>query len=434
MVGEVFALDLFHTEQGVWRAKVVEITETKQINIPGTDAKTDVQTLNIRLLEGERKGEILRLENDYIQLKEGDKFYLNYLFTDQGDEIFSVLEVDRRDKMFILFALFVVTILIFGGWQGFRSLLSLAGSFLVIGYILLPQIVAGISPVLISIIVASAILFFAIFFTHGFNKRSLIAYVGTILSVILTGVLAYLFIDLTSLSGFTSDESIYLDFNTGGTLDFSGLLLAAIIIGALGVLDDIAITQVAVVRELFGSNNKISSREVYHKAMRVGREHVGALVNTLVLAYTGAALPLLLLFSVSDSGVLSIINREIFATEIVRTLAGSIGLIFAVPITTLLAVFVLKECRENLKEKEIGKVCGCVSEKLNRKEKEANINEQILNLLKEKEKITNNDIEKLLGVADSTATKYLQRLEDKGKIKQIGTTGRSVYYCLSNKV
>jgi uncharacterized membrane protein len=160
--------------------------------------------------------------------------------------------------------------------------------------------------------------------------------------VILTGVLAYIGVTFAHLTGFVSDEAVYLNLNTKGTLDFAGLLFGGIMIGALGVLDDIAVTQAAVVSELYNSASHLSKKEIYIKALRVGKEHVGALVNTLALAYTGASLPLLLLFSTSDSSISSIINREIFATEIIRTVAGSIGLILTVPITTMLAVWLLK--------------------------------------------------------------------------------------------
>jgi uncharacterized membrane protein len=186
------------------------------------------------------------------------------------------------------------------------------------------------------------ILFLAIYLTHGFNKESSVAFMGTVLAVILTGILAYVGVSLARLSGFASDEAVYLNFNTRGMLDFAGLLLGGMMIGVLGVLDDIAITQAAVVSEIYNSAPHLSRKDVYKKALRVGKEHVGALVNTLALAYTGASLPLLLLFSTSDSSTTSIINQEIFATEIIRTVVGSIGLILTVPITTLLAVYILK--------------------------------------------------------------------------------------------
>ena len=163
------------------------------------------------------------------------------------------------------------------------------------------------------------------------------------IAVFITSIFAIFSVQLTDLSGFAADEAVYLNFNTQGSLDFTALLIGAIIIGVLGVLDDIAVTQAAVVTELFNSNKEMSRKEVYKRAIRIGREHVGALVNTLVLAYTGAALPLLLYFYTSPLGITEAINSELFATEIVRTIVGSIGLILAVPIVTLLAVFYLKD-------------------------------------------------------------------------------------------
>lgn len=148
---------------------------------------------------------------------------------------------------------------------------------------------------------------------------------------------------MAKLSGFGSDEAVYLNFNTHGSLDFAGLLLGGIIIGTLGVLDDIAITQTAVVRELLHTDGNLTKKDIYRKALNVGREHVGALVNTLALAYTGASLPLVLLLSQSTMPALFLINSEVFATEIIRTVVGSIGLIMTVPITTALAVLYLSK-------------------------------------------------------------------------------------------
>lgn len=327
--------------QAIYRAQVLDIVATSTVTVPGTEVENPVQTISVELLDGDREGEIVTFENDYIQLEKGNVFYVDYMRTFDGRELYLVRERDRTLMLGLLGLIFVSVILAFGGWQGLRSLISLAGSLLVIIYILLPTLVAGYPPILTSIVVAAAVLFTAIFFTHGFNLRSLIAFGGTIIAVCLTGLLAYASIGLTNLTGFASDEAIYLNFGTDGQLDFVGLLLAAVIIGALGVLDDIAITQVAVVRELIATVQNITKREVYMRAIRVGKEHVGALVNTLMLAYTGAALPLLLWFSLSESDALSILNREIFATELVRALVGSTGLILAVPITTLLAVWIL---------------------------------------------------------------------------------------------
>lgn len=325
------------------RAKVLEVTNERIENIDDTGIKYTNQTIKIEILEGEQKNKILTIENESILLKEGDRFFLNHSIEGLSKvESYIVMDIDRRPVIYFFIALFIAVILIFSGKQGLRSLLGLAGSFFVILYVLIPSLLNGYPPILTSIAVATTILFLAIFFTHGFNRVSTVAFSGTVIAVMLTGILAYLGVIVANFTGFATEEAFYLNLNTKGTLDFTGLLLGGIMIGVLGVLDDIAVTQAAVVRELYNSAPHLSRKEVYRKALGVGKEHVGALVNTLALAYTGASLPLLLLFSSSNTTGISIINQEIFATEIIRTIVGSIGLILTVPITTLLAVYLLK--------------------------------------------------------------------------------------------
>lgn len=325
--------------QGVWRAEVLSVLEESTVRIPGTDADTAVQQLRVEILEGERAGQIIELSNDFIMMDEGQTFFMNYLVAPDGSEIYTVRDLDRRAALVWLGVLFIGVVLVFGRMQGLRSLVSLAGSFAVIMYVLLPLLIRGFNPVFTSIVIGALILFVAIFFTHGFNMRALIAFSGTVLSIGFTGLLATGAIDVLSLSGFFSDETVYLNFTTDGMLDFEGLLLGGMIIGVLGVLDDIAITQVAVVRELKLAAGHATVRELYRKALRVGREHVSALVNTIVLAYAGVSLPLLLWFYGSETPFSMIVNNEVFATEIARTIVGSIGLIVTVPITTALAAF-----------------------------------------------------------------------------------------------
>ena len=343
LAGSVSAQELHQQIQGIWRAKVVEVVKQEERIVPGTDTRSTYQTIKAELLDGERKGETVTIENDFLVIKKGDPFFLYHEVDVDGTERYSVRDIDRRGTLVFFSLIFVLVIVAFGGKQGLRSLLSLAGSFFVILYVLVPGLLAGYPPVLTSTAVAAVILFFAIYFTHGFNRESTVAFAGTVAAVILTGLLAYLGVKFARLSGFASEEAVYLNFNTRGTLDFAGLLLGGIMIGVLGVLDDIAVTQSAVVSELYTTAPGLSKKEVYRKALRVGKEHVGALVNTLALAYTGASLPLLLLFSTSESSLSSIINQEIFATEIIRTIVGSVGLVLTVPITTLLAVYMLRD-------------------------------------------------------------------------------------------
>jgi uncharacterized membrane protein len=180
------------------------------------------------------------------------------------------------------------------------------------------------------------------YITHGFKPVTTAAVLGMLVTIAITGLLAYVAIMLTSLTGYSGEEVTYLNFDTRGAIDLVGLLLGGIMIGLLGVLYDAAIGQSVAVEELRDAGNHLKPHEIYKRGIRIGREHVGALVNTLAIAYVGTALPLFLLLKVSSSQPLHLmLNQEIFATEIVRTLVGSIGLILAVPITTAIAVWML---------------------------------------------------------------------------------------------
>ncbi len=328
------------------RAKVLEVLkEEKSVILEdftkrGVDVLT--QTISAEILTGVEKGKKVTIENDYTPLKEGDRFFLEKTSSADTGDIYTLRERDRQWPIIILLLIFAGVIILFGKKQGVRSLLSLAGSFLVIMYGLLPMLAKGYSPIIVSVSFAAVILFVAIYFTHGFNRESNVAFLGTVMAVVLTGLLAFFSVGVMHLTGFNTEETMLLDFGSGIQLDFHGLLLGGILIGVLGILDDIAVTQAAVVSEIYKSAPHLSKKQVYKKAMRVGREHVSALVNTLVLAYTGASLPLLLLISERQHAFNFVISQELFATEIVRTIVGSIGLVLTVPITTLLAVRMLK--------------------------------------------------------------------------------------------
>lgn len=324
--------------EGLDSAVVVEVIDSQTVTVPATEIKSVNQTLRVKILTGEEKGRELLLENDYSSLRAGDKFFLKYV-VQNGERLYTINDLDRRGPLLWLVIIFGAVVIGLSGWQGVRSLISLVFSLGLIIWLLLPWLLAGAPPVLVSSTVAIIVLSAAIFTTHGFNRQSLAALGGTVGAVILTGLLAAWAIDLAALSGLATDEAVYLNLGTGGQLNFQGILLGAMIIGMLGVLDDIAITQTALVAELKHLAPGGSKKDVYYRALRVGREHVGALVNTLVLAYTGAALPLLLLFSTSTINPIFIVNREVFATEIVRMLIGSIGLVLTVPLSTLLAIW-----------------------------------------------------------------------------------------------
>jgi len=178
-----------------------------------------------------------------------------------------------------------------------------------------------------------------LFGTHGFNPRTFIAFGGTFSAVVITGLIAYYASYAMRLTGFSSDASVYLNFATKGQIDLAGLLLGGIIIGILGVLDDISITQASVVQELKAANPKFTFHELYTRASRVGKSHLGSIVNTLALAYVGVSLPLMLLYANSETSISLILNQEVVAAELLRIIVGSIGLILAVPATTAVAAW-----------------------------------------------------------------------------------------------
>ncbi|MEX0933361.1 MAG: YibE/F family protein [Candidatus Paceibacterota bacterium] len=337
------AQELLSENQELLRARVVRIVSENDELVEGTDVLNISQEIIVEFLSGDKEGERVQFLNDYIELREGDVIFVNYLETNKGDELYSVAETDRRGVLAVFTGLFIVTFLLFAGWRGLRPLISLIAVFAVIFFFLVPMLLSGAPPVLVSMLFSILIMALVMFVTHGFAPSTLAAYLGTTTTLLVTTLLAQIAVSLASLSGYGDDAAIYLNLNTGGELNLSGILLGSIIIGTIGVLDDIAISQTALTAELKLANKNFSAQELYTRAMRVGREHISALVNTLALAYTGASLPLLMLFSLSDISPLLLINREIFAVEVIRTLVGSIGLVLAVPLTTWFAILLINK-------------------------------------------------------------------------------------------
>lgn len=325
------------------KAKVVEILNQEKNQSMDGNGTEKTQTIKAEIISGKKTGEEIIFKNDYVQLKVGEIFYARHQSSHLNEiGYWSVAEPYRLDTLLILTITFVLLIFIFGGIQGVRGLASLIGSLFIIFYLLIPGVYAGHNTVLVSIGVASLIIIAGSYITHGFNRTTSSAVISMIITVTITGLAAYYVIAYSAnLSGYSSEEVAYLAFDTRGVINVVGLLFGGIMIGLLGVLYDIAIGQAVAVEELFRAGKHLTRKEVYKRGIRIGREHIGALVNTLAIAYVGASLPLLLLIQSSTVGTLFILNSEVFATEIVRILIGSIGLILAVPITTLISSYML---------------------------------------------------------------------------------------------
>jgi uncharacterized membrane protein len=245
---------------------------------------------------------------------------------------------DRSNSLWLVGAAFMLAVIAFGRWRGVTALVGLAVTFGLLLFFLIPAILEGRSPLLAAIVCAAAIMLAVLYLTHGFTLRTSIAVIGTLGSLSLTGLLAMTAINLTSLTGITDDSSLYLDLNY--SINTQGLLLASIIIGSLGVLDDVTVTQAATVRELARANPSYTFVQLYRGAARVGRAHIASVINTIILAYAGASLPLLLMFSIGRQPLGEVVTSPVIAQEIVRSVAGTIGLIAAVPMTTALAALV----------------------------------------------------------------------------------------------
>ncbi|MEG3629875.1 YibE/F family protein [Streptomyces poriticola] len=278
------------------------------------------------------------------QLHEGQKVVVAYEPSAPEDLQYSVTDINRRLPMALLAGIFAVAVVVVGRLRGLMALISLAISFLVLNFFILPAILQGSNPLIVAVVGASAIMLMALYLCHGLSARTSVAVLGTLISLLLIGILGSAFIDWAALTGNT-DDNTGLIHGLYPTIDMSGLLLAGIIIGSLGVLDDVTVTQTSAVWELHDANPTMGWRGLYRAGIRIGRDHIASVVNTLVLAYAGAALPLLLLFSIAQSSVGTVANSELVAEEIVRTLVGSIGLVASVPVTTALAALVVSADR-----------------------------------------------------------------------------------------
>ena len=325
------------------QARVTEIIEEGEIDLGGTMQR--YQVARVELLEGEYRGILMEMDygrrgllSNAVYLQAGDDVLVT--IGSRPDGVLTVYFVDfvRSDSLLWLVAIFVVVILAISRWKGLRSLLSMVFSLVVIiGYII-PHILAGEDPLRVSIIGSVIILGVTLYLTYGWNLKTHAAVLSMFLVLLITGTLATLSVSFTRLTGSGDENALFLLQMLNAQLNLRGLLLGGMIIGALGVLDDLVSTQASAVFELHHANESLGFRGLFRAVMRIGQDHVAATVNTLVLAYAGAALPMLLMFSLGRGNYGLLVNFEFIAEEIVRAMVGSLGLITAVPITTAIAI------------------------------------------------------------------------------------------------
>ena len=326
------------------RAEVVQIIEEGEIDMGGNLQTYQIARVNI--LEGEYAGIPMEIDYGKRQIRSDD--YLLVVgnevmvsISKTPDNVVNAYFVDYVRTMPILWltAIFAVAIILISNWKGIRALLSMAFSlYIIIGYII-PHILVGEDPLRVSIIGSIILLAVSLYLTYGWTLKTHAAVISMVLVLMLTGALSGVFVVFAKLNG-TGDENVMFLMQLMETpINLRGLLLGGMIIGALGVLDDLVTTQASAVFELHHANPSLGFRGLYNSAMRIGQDHVAATVNTLVLAYAGASLPMLLMFSLGRGDYGYLVNFSFIAEEIVRTLVGSLGLIAAVPLTTAIAIF-----------------------------------------------------------------------------------------------
>lgn len=322
-------------------ATVESVVVEECLGVEAAGALTDCQRVTAVTDDGDTAHfTIFATDFDKPALASGDEVVLARNPLAPPEFRYSFSDFQRTQPLLLLGGLFVAAVVVFARWQGVRALAGIVVSFVVLLGFLLPSLLRG-SPALPVALAATVIVAFgALYLAHGVNLATTVALAGTLASLAVIAVLGQIFVSLTTLTGLTGEEAQILRI-TAEAVDLRGLLVAGIVVGALGVLDDVTVTQVSAVGQLRRANPDVSVRELYRSALKIGRDHIASTVNTLVLAYAGASLPVLLLYLEAGQPWARVTAGELVAMEIVRTLVGSVGLILAVPLTTALAAVLL---------------------------------------------------------------------------------------------
>lgn len=329
------------SSQNAFEGRVLEVLEEKTNPNGGY-----YQKLKIKVHSANFPEEGVVVENGFGDMpgtqkyKSGDTVILMSFTDSSGESNFYITDFVRRGQLASLFIIFLVLSITIAGKRGFTSILGMLFTFLIILHVVLPKLSMGSKPIATILLFSLLVIPITFYLSHGLNKKTSVAIIGTFISLLFTVILSAIYVNSAKISGYTTDEASFLQIMKEGTINMRHIFLAGIIIGFLGVLDDITVSQSAIVFQLKSANKKYTFSDLYKKSMDIGKDHIASMINTLVLVYTGASLPLLLLFTDSSKRFNEVINYEIIASEVIRTLLGSIGLVIAVPITTAVAALV----------------------------------------------------------------------------------------------
>lgn len=342
-------------DKDIYPGKIIEITkdELNALDTSGGDYQQRIQEADVLLLSGPYKGKTIKVINTMdqilaydIELFEGRQIYTMMEYNEDGSINHGYVYRYRRDiYMYMLIGLFFVLMIGVGGWQGIRTLITL-GITLVGVYYMLVGIAKGGDPILLSIVVCIVVTVVTMFLVAGFNQKALAAIVGTLGGVIISGIIAMIVSKYAVLTGLGTQEAQMLMFSQGDvTFDFSKILFASILLGTLGAVMDVCISIASSINEIIVANPFMLRRDLFRSGMNIGRDIMGTMANTLILAYVGTSIFLILVFFMNGIPYFDIINMDAIATEIVRALGGTIGLILCIPLTAYVASVFEKKVR-----------------------------------------------------------------------------------------
>ncbi len=338
LVGCTATVDYDLPSEEYCTAKVVTIEE---VAISANEFVDRKFTVKLKLLDGDKKGETIEIEHDMMEtdpfpllLEAGDEVVLFV-----ADDSYFIDDYKRENGIYILIGLFIIAILWVGRWQGVKTVLTLLLTMAIIGFVHIPLLNRGVNPLIVTIAVATLITILTLFVVTGVSYKSAAAIIGTLGGVIFAGVLSLLFAKFSHITGLSNDEALMLKYIPQGDIfNASELLLSGIILGALGAVMDVAMSIASSIEEIRSNHPKISITKLFRSGMTIGRDIMGTMTNTLILAYTGSFLPLILLFNAYQMPRNRVMNMDLIAAEVLRALSGSIGIVMCIPITAFVSV------------------------------------------------------------------------------------------------
>lgn len=363
----IIAVVLIFSLTFVYGEEYVEPLDEKAIVLEAGESETSedlyeglmLQKVLIKITSGKYKDEIMEIENHLsdneaydIMVEKGDKIVVVIEESDEGYDVY-IADYLRSNYIIYLVIFGILLILAVGKFKGLKAIISLGLTIAAVLYILLPQILKGANPIPISIMISIGVTVITIFLVGGINSKGVSAILGTIAGVVIAGIISYIVGTKAHLTGLSAEEATMLIYIPQGIqFDFKNLLFSGIILGSLGAVMDVGMSISSSVEEIYRANSALSIKELFQSGMNVGRDIMGTMINTLILAYTGTSIPMLLLFMAYETSMTKIVNLDIIATEVVRSLSGSIGLIFTIPITALISSILIKKQFLN-KRKEV---------------------------------------------------------------------------------